>query len=233
MDAGPGRTELETELLEAPTVRDYLDDFALRAGRHLGPDLDVSISLRHAGRDRLAAASSERAARCDEVEYRTGAGPCITAMDLLQVVLVHDALEDTRWESWRTATLEAGFRAGAGVPAHVAPGVEVVLNLYSERVDPWHPDLVVRADTYAQGAGVTVGLCLQVARLAAAYADARAATAEADRLGRLVVGAVAADESAAADLLRRVQDAARAGGPGAPDAVRDVLRRAGAADRSP
>lgn len=215
-------TGVEVHLLDAPTLRDYLDDYALRAGRHLGSDTDVSISLRHAGRDRLAASSSDRAARCDLVEYATGAGPCITAMDLMQVVLVPDILGDTRWESWRRAALDEGYRSGAGVPAHVAEDVEVVLNLYAERLDAWDGPAILRADAYAQQVAVTVGLCLQVSRLAAADADARSAVRELESLTALVVQAVAHDESRAPDLLRRVRDAART----SDDAVRGILREA-------
>lgn len=223
MDHQQSQTYVETRLLEAPTVRDYLDDFALRAGRHLGTGIEVSISLRHAGRDRLVASSSDRSGRCDEVEFETGSGPCITSMDLMQVVLVPDVLDDTRWESWRRVSLDEGFRSGAGVPAHVAEGVEIVLDLYSEDVDPWDADLIVRADTYAQQVAATVGLCLQVARLSAAYADAQAAVRELQRLNELIVRAVAEDETSAADLLRRVTEAARAGGEDADKAVRSVV----------
>jgi GAF domain-containing protein len=215
-------TGVEVHLLEAPTLRDYLDDCALRAGRHLGSDTDVSISLRHAGRDRLAASSSDRAARCDLVEYATGAGPCITAMDLMQVVLVPDVLGDTRWESWRRTSLDEGYRSAAGVPAHVTDGVEIVLNLYSEGLDAWDGPAILQADTFAQQVAVTVGLCLQVAHLSAVAADAQEALAELERLTELVVRAVADDEAQAPALLRRVRDAART----SDDAVRGVLREA-------
>jgi GAF domain-containing protein len=215
---------VEVGLLGAPSLRDHLDDFALRAGRHLGTGTDVSITLRHAGRDRLAASTDPRAARCDEVEYATGAGPCITAMDLMQVVLVPDVVDDTRWESWRRAALDDGYRSAAGVPAHVTAGVEVVLNLYSERVDAWDRSALARADTFAQQIAVTVGLCLEVARLSSAYADAQAALRDLERLNELVVRAVADDETAAPELLRRLRDAVEPGDPEAVGTVREILR---------
>ncbi len=226
MDEDEKQQHLEVGLLGAPSLRDHLDDFALRAGRHLGTDTDVSITLRHAGRDRLAASSSPRAARCDEVEYSAGAGPCITAMDLMQVVLVPDLMQDTRWASWRRAALDEGYRSGAGVPAHVSDGVEIVLNLYAERVDPWDRSALVRADTFAQQIAVTVGLCLEVARLSSAYADAQAALHDLERLNDLMVRAVADDETAAADLLRRVRGAVEPGDPGAVGTVREIFRDA-------
>lgn len=216
---------VEVRLLEAPDVRGHLDDFALRAGRHLGTDTDVSITVRHAGRDRLAASSDPRAARCDEIEHAAGAGPCITAMDLMQVVLVPDIVDDTRWESWRRASLDAGYRSGAGIPAHVADGVEIVLNLYAERVDPWDRTAILRADTFAQQVAVTVGLCLEIARLSSAYADAQAALQDLQRLNALVVQAVMDDGAAAPELLRRVRDAGvPPGDPAAAESVRGILR---------
>ena len=131
------RARVEALILGTRTVRDHLDDFAVRAGHHLGAGTHCSVSLRRHGQDRLAAASSDRSAACDEVEYRTGAGPCVAAMDHLQVVLVPDVVSDTRWASWRDVTLGRGFRSAAAVPAHVSDDAEIALNLYSEAVDPW------------------------------------------------------------------------------------------------
>lgn len=233
MDEQTSQTDVEMRLLEAPTVRDHLADFALRASRHLGSGTEVSISMRHAGTDRLVASSSGRATRCDEVEYRTGEGPCIAAMDLMQVVLVPDLVEESRWGPWRRASLDEGYRSGAGVPAHVADGVEVVLNLYSEQVDPWDADLIVRADTYAQQVAVTVGLCLQVAQLAAAYADAQAALRELERLTALVVAAVVDDGASAPALRDRIAEVARTAGPEAPAVVRSLLHEVTAGSRGP
>ena len=172
---------LETMLLESGSVRDYLDDFALRASLRLGTDVEVSISLRHRGQDRLAAAASERAARCDDVEHREQSGPCVTAMDRLQVVLVPDIAEDTRWAGWRRTALDAVFRSAAGIPAHVADGAEIALNLYSEQVDRWDPEVLLRADVFAQDIARTVRLCLELARLSTWVTDGQAAVVRHDR----------------------------------------------------
>jgi GAF domain len=167
----------------------------------------VCLSLRHSGADRLAATSSRRAARCDEVEYATGAGPCVTAMDTMQVVMVPDVEQDGRWPEWQAAALEAGFRSAAGVPAHVADGVDIALNLYREDVTPWDRSLLVRADTYVQHAAVTVGLCLQVAQLTTDHLDAQSRLLELEAINRMVLAAVTEDEHTAVqprDRIRRV-----------------------------
>lgn len=214
--AGPGselpdlpvEEQVETFVLEARTVRDHLDDLASRAGSLLG-GAEVSISVRHRGHDRLVAASSVRSGLCDQTEYDTGAGPCVTAMDLLQVVLVPDILEDTRWSSWRRVALDQGFRSAAGVPAHVAEGVELSVNLYSEDLDPWDADSVVRADAFAQQVAQTVRLCLEVARLTTAHADAVAAAEARESINETISRTLAEQQSTVGEVLTRL---AQAGG---------------------
>jgi GAF domain-containing protein len=179
-------TELESLLIEARTVREHLDDFTLRAGHHLGRGTHCSISLRHAGEDRLAASSGPRPASCDEVEFREGAGPCVTAMDDLQVVLVPDLHDDDRWGPWNEQARAVGFRSSAAVPANVGEGADIALNLYSDLVDPWDRDALIQADTFAQDIARTVGLCLQVARMAQQVEDLRAAVAARDVINQAV-----------------------------------------------
>jgi hypothetical protein len=224
VDENADQQVVERRLLEAPTLRDYLDEFAMRAGRHLGPDTEVCITLRHAGSDRLAASSSDRAARCDFVEYAAEAGPCIAAADGMTVILVQDIGRDERWPEWRAAALAEGFRSAAGVPAHVADGVEIVLNLYAQGVDVWDGPLLLRADTYAQQVALTVGLCLEVARLTTAHADAQQALRELQLINRLVVSALTDDEGAAAELTARVHDVVESGSTTAQAEVRTIIR---------
>jgi hypothetical protein len=198
--------QVETLLLDSGSVRDYLDDFALRASHRLGGDTEISITLRHSGHDRLVATSSERAARCDEVEHAKQAGPCVTAMDHLQVVLVPDIVEETRWNSWRQAALDAGYRSSAGVPAHVADGAEIALNLYSERVNPWDSDLLVRADIFAQDVARTVRLCLQLADLTRSLADAQAAQKANDAIEQAITETTESGASVPDALERLARD---------------------------
>lgn len=183
------RADLESLLVEARTVRDHLDDFALRAGHHLGRGTECSISLRHEGQDRLAASSSRRSTDCDEVEYSAGEGPCVAAMDELQVILVPDLWTDARWPAWNAKAREVGFRSAAAVPAHVTTGVDIALNLYSDQLDPWDRHALLRADGLAQDVARTVGLCLQVAGMAQQVQDLRAAVAARDVINQ-AIGAV-------------------------------------------
>jgi hypothetical protein len=110
-------------------------------------------------------------------------------MDDLQVVVVPDLLDDARWPAWNKQARAVGFRSSAAVPADVGEGADIALNLYSDLVDPWDRDALVQADTYAQQVARTVGLCLQVARMAQRVEDMRAAVAARDVINQ-AVGAV-------------------------------------------
>jgi hypothetical protein len=200
--------DLDLVILETRTVREHLDSFALRAANQLGPGTHCSVSLRHGGTDRLAATSSERSARCDEEEYATGAGPCISAMDLLGVVLVPDLLAEGRWSSWRQISLDQGFRSSAAVPARVRDGAEIALNLYSERVDPWDRSMLVRADTYAQQMAATVALCLEVADLTQEVSDLRGLSALQETLDRAIGVTMARRGCTAEEALTHLRDLA-------------------------
>jgi hypothetical protein len=223
MSQADDRAELELVILHGSTVREHLDGFALRAANHLGPGTHCSISLRHAGTDRLAATSSARSARCDEVEYATGAGPCITAMDLLGVVLVPDILDEGRWTSWREVSLDAGFRSSVAVPARVRSGAEIALNLYSERIDPWDRSMLVRADTYAQQAAATIALCLEVADLSQQVSDLRELAARQQGLDRAIGVTMARRRCTAGEALAVLHEQALTDGAALSDVAAALL----------
>jgi GAF domain/ANTAR domain len=202
------RSQLASLLLDAWTVREHLDDFVLHAGSRLGGDTHCSVSVRHRGQDRLAASSGPRPAACDEVEFRHGSGPCVTAMDDRRVVLVADAETETRWPHWCRAAAEAGFRSSAAVPAHVREGAEVALNLYSESVDAWEGEALLRADRFAREVARTVGLCLRVAELAQRMERIGDAVAARDVLNQAVGAVMATNRCTAVEALELLRGVA-------------------------
>jgi len=127
-----------------------LDAYATEATVRVGVPTECSIILRdHQLLDQVAS-SSERAARCDRTEVETAEGPCVLAIQQLRGELVPDVLAETRWPVWRTAAADAGFRSAAALPAQVDADTTIALNLYSEAVDPWDRDVLVRMDRFVQ-----------------------------------------------------------------------------------
>lgn len=120
------------------------------AAEQIGGATSCSVILRLEQGLRRVASSDDRAAACDDAEVAERGGPCVLAMDQLSGVIVPDVSIETRWPGWVAAARAGGFRSGAALPAYVRDGAVIALNLYSEQLDPWDAEALVRADSYAQ-----------------------------------------------------------------------------------
>lgn len=144
----------------------YLYGHAMRAATHFGNGTQASITFRHHGAIIRAASSDDASARCDQVEALTDDGPCVAAMERLHAILVPHLDSDPRWPHWRKQAVDEGFASALAMGAHVAPGIDVSLNLYSTRPDPWDADALVAADNFAQRIARTMSLRVQLSALA-------------------------------------------------------------------
>ncbi len=138
-------------------VSPYLYSYAMRAATHFRAGTQASITFRHHGATVRAASSDERSARCDQVEALTD-GPCVAALDRSAPVLVPDLHAERRWTEWRSRAVAEGFTSALAAPAHVGPGMDVALNLYSQRRDPWDERAVCDADTFARRIAGAIGM---------------------------------------------------------------------------
>jgi hypothetical protein len=127
-----------------------VDTILRDAATRIGSQTSCSVILRHAGGLTRVASSDERSASCDEVEVSERGGPCVLAMDQLSGVLVPDLGADERWPIWRDRAVAVGFHSAAALPAYVGDGAVLALNLYSDLLDPWDGDALVRADVQVQ-----------------------------------------------------------------------------------
>lgn len=116
------------------------------AATRIGSQTSCSVILRHAGGLTRVASSDDRSASCDELEVSERGGPCVLALDQLSGVLVPDLGTDERWPTWRDRAMAVGFHSAAALPAYVGGGAVLALNLYSDLLDPWDGDALVRAD---------------------------------------------------------------------------------------
>jgi len=168
--------ELQDVLLTTTTVEDFLDGVAEAAARHVGAATSATITLRRNGRPTLVAASDPRAAVCDEVEYSADDGPCLTSIDIGEIVHVPDIAAETRWPAWRAAA-EGTFRSAAALPRQVRDGAHIALNLYAVEANAWDEAAIRVADMYADEIARAVSLCLKSAEQVEMNADLRAALA--------------------------------------------------------
>lgn len=202
----------------------FPQELAVRAATILGHGLEVSVTMRQAGVSVRAGSSSDAAARCDQAEALDDAGPCVDAMDVGSrlVVAVADA---ARWERWSHQARVEGFVSTAAVPAEVADDVAVALNLYSRTPDPWTPELLAAADSYAQLVASAVRLRRELAELedstAGFYRDMSDAVAT-----ERAVGAIMQTNQCSAEEARRIIDSASRHRNVSPREVAEQLLRA-------
>ena len=209
---------------EAALAAWCLGDFAIRAASHLGMSSECSITLRQTGHARRAASSSDRAAYCDDVENQGLTGGCIEAMDELRVVLVPDLVTEDRWHDWTHAALSSGFRSAAAFPAYAGPGAEIALNVYSEELNPWTRDSIVRADMYAQQIGLVMGLVLNVTDLEAKLAAFQTALAAQTAIDQAIGAMMHSQGCTAEEALTILRSAAGNRNVGLPAVAAAVLQ---------
>jgi len=143
----------------------YLEEYAVRAAVVLGEDVEASITVREHGVTLRGGSSEAGSARCDQAEARAEQGPCIDAMASQSVLHVPQVTAADGWDDWREQTTREGFVKALAVPALVAPGVAVALNLYSRAPGRWSTELVELADAYAHLVAAGVRLHLQLAEV--------------------------------------------------------------------
>ncbi len=127
-----------------------LDSYAQGAAERLGGRTVCSLTTIDSGSLFQVASNDPRAAACDQLETREGAGPCITAMARLYSVLIEDVDTATQWPNWRRAALDNGFRSFVALPAYVHDDLTVGVNVYSEDPYMWTAAELVAVDAYVQ-----------------------------------------------------------------------------------
>lgn len=123
-----------------------IDEVLRQTVARIGASTSCSVIVRQEGGHRRVASSDSRSAACDDAEVREGRGPCVLSMDQLSGVIVPDVADERRWNAWRAAVTEQGFRSAAALPAVVSGRTVAALNLYSALRDPWDAEALVRAD---------------------------------------------------------------------------------------
>lgn len=112
---------------------DELVDFAAVAVPHtIAAGLTV---VRGDGRPTTLAASDQLAERVDAIEYDSGEGPCLDAIDEDDIIVANNLGDDPRWPVFGPRALrETSIRSMVGARVFLGAGDRGALNLYAPQV---------------------------------------------------------------------------------------------------
>lgn len=223
--------ELHATLVEATDVQDVLTAVAHACDALLGGrEAETTVTLRREGEASAVAWTGERARRCDEVEYASGEGPCLTSLDVGGTILVPDIARDERWPAWRDAALEAGFAASAAFPVQVAPGVGLSLDVYSEVHGVFDEASVAGGQRLAKELGHVLRYSLRLVDLATTTADLRAALESRAVIDQAIGMVMAQNRCSADEALALLRRASQGRNVKLRDLAYDMVRRVGGAE---
>ena len=89
------------------------------------------------GRLRFVTATEQGVVRIEEEQAIAQEGPCFQAYETGKLVVTPDLADESRWERYRQAALDTGFRAVAGVPMLVEDVRIGAMNLYHAQRHDW------------------------------------------------------------------------------------------------
>jgi ANTAR domain/GAF domain len=121
------------KLVNEPDVEHTLQRIVELAAADLDGEVYASVSL--VGRRQqvdTAAASDERAARADQLQYELGEGPCLDAIWAQDTVQIDDMTTEHRYPAWaRRVTEEIGIRSSLSLQLFTNADGLGALNLYA------------------------------------------------------------------------------------------------------
>ena len=96
------------------------------------------------------------ARRADAAQYDTGQGPCLTAMQQHETIVIEDLDTEQRWPQWRDEVSQLGWRSMVGLRLFLAQDTMGALNLYSRSTDGFPQASQLLAQVFASLAAVAM-----------------------------------------------------------------------------
>ena len=168
-------SEIARALLAADTVDRTLERVVQLAVETVEGCDDCGVSIVQRGGDiTTPVATSDKVARCDELQYEFGEGPCVSAIWEHQTFESTDLRQEQRWPRWAPQAVELGANSLVSFRLFVKEDTLGALNLYAG--EPGAFDDVDRATgaILASHGAVALAGARKQARLDAAIVVAKA-----------------------------------------------------------
>jgi GAF domain-containing protein len=133
-----------------------LDHLSHLAKRTVAGAAEVSVTLSRGAGVYTAAFSGDLALALDETQYDQGHGPCLTALESGDVLIIEDMSADERWPEFTARAMEAGCHSSMSVGLPVHESVAGAMNMYGIKPGAFDDDAVVLGQTFAGYAAVAL-----------------------------------------------------------------------------
>jgi GAF domain-containing protein len=201
---------LQDMVLHTTDAGEFLNQLAVFTAETFsapGQELFCGITLIRPRKAETVASSNEEAQRLDEVQYRFGDGPCLTAAREHTLVHIPDTLHSAqRWPDYLSAIEHLGVRSILGVPLLLDGQADAGVNLYSRQPNSFRAATISAVQAYATQASKAVRLAVRMAALSDAKEDLEAAMSSRTVID-LAVGIIMAQsrcgQEAAVGILKR------------------------------
>lgn len=159
--------QLHDIIMGSSNVADFLTELATVAASAVSEDAGVfvecGVTLQRRKHSATIAGSSERAVVLDKLEQVLGEGPCIAALDAMKPIVLSNVKTDTRWPKYQKLLAENGCGSVLGVPLALDEHQAAALNFFAAEPDIFAPEVVRRAEGFADLAGRALRLALRIA----------------------------------------------------------------------
>jgi GAF domain-containing protein len=194
-------------LLSELTVDRILQLVTELAERSVRSAAAVSVTLMHGGKPDTPNASEAVARDLDEVQYKSGEGPCLDALHDGHVV--NCSLDGTgrgRWPAFTEAARLNGMESVLSVPMMVGERSLGALNIYSRSREPYDEAEATTASLLAQQAAAVLANAVAYADVHTLNSQLRDALDSRDLIGQakgILMERESCNAEAAFDILRR------------------------------
>jgi GAF domain-containing protein len=162
--------ELQKALLNTDSVEQFLNELAVLAARTVGEGDETSdpmscgMALRQRGRPASATACSDPlASAADRVQYESGDGPALDAVEHARPVNVGDTATENRWPRFCRQAASLGIRSCYAAPLLNEGDPVGALVLYARRPRAFGQEQARRADKFTRHASGALTLSLRMA----------------------------------------------------------------------
>ncbi|HEY5358916.1 MAG TPA: GAF and ANTAR domain-containing protein [Streptosporangiaceae bacterium] len=170
-------TELQNVLLGTESIEEFVHELAVQAASLVAGSLSCGVTIRRASEAATVACSDDLAAQVNELHYRLGEGPCLTALEDGCLVRSADLATEARWPRFAAEARQAGISSCLSLPLVARDDTVGALNLYSRQRQAFGPAQARRAQRFADNAASALALGLQLASYAALTDQLRASLA--------------------------------------------------------